>query len=82
LFLFLFLGDRDEQKKSSATERIEEDLARARSAIREAIRAQNSTSDEEEIYVPRGCVYRNAYAFHQLSVCLLMDIFFFLFFLR
>ncbi|XP_059440258.1 probable glycosyltransferase At5g20260 [Corylus avellana] len=56
------------KKKSSGTERIEEDLARARSAIREAIRAQNSTSDEKEIYVPRGCVYRNAYAFHQSYV--------------
>jgi hypothetical protein len=65
LLINLLLG---EQKKSmSGTERIEEDLARARAAIREAIRAQNCTSDKEEIYVPTGSVYRNAYAFHQLS---------------
>ncbi len=56
----------NEQEKSS-TERIEEELAKARAAIHKAINNQNYTSNKEEIYIPTGCVYRNAYAFHQLS---------------
>lgn len=48
------------------TEKIEDDLARARAAIRSAIRLQNYTSDKEETYIPSGSVYRNALAFHQL----------------
>ncbi|XP_042989854.1 probable glycosyltransferase At5g20260 [Carya illinoinensis] len=55
-------------KKRSKTEKIEEDLARARAAIRNAIRLQNYTSDREETYIPSGCVYRNAYAFHQSHI--------------
>ena len=54
------------QNKSSA-ERIEEELAKARAAIRKAIITKNYTSDGKEIYIPRGSVYRNPYAFHQLS---------------
>jgi hypothetical protein len=42
-------------------------LARARAAIRKAIRTQNFTSDREETYIPTGSVYRNPHAFHQLS---------------
>lgn len=65
LLSFCFWGTL--QEKSSTTERIEQDLGRARAAIRKAILTQNYTSDKEEIYVPTGPVYRNAYAFHQLS---------------
>ncbi|GMI84322.1 xylogalacturonan deficient 1 [Hibiscus trionum] len=52
-------------KKKSNPEMIEEDLAKARAAILKAVRLQNSTSDKEEIFVPRGSIYRNAYAFYQ-----------------
>lgn len=56
-------------KEKSRTERIEEDLAKARAAIQKAINNQNYTSDDKiEFYVPRGCVYRNAKAFHQSQI--------------
>ncbi|XP_052727550.1 probable glycosyltransferase At5g20260 isoform X2 [Vigna angularis] len=48
--------------------RIEEDLAEARAAIRRAIQRRNFTSAKEEIFVPRGNIYRNAYAFHQSHI--------------
>ena len=56
-----------EQKKKNSRDRIEEELGRARAAIRKALRTQNYTSDREEIYIPRGCIYKNPIAFHQLS---------------
>lgn len=56
------------QKKISSSRGVEKDLARARAAIRDAVRARNYTSDKEETFVPRGSIYRNAYAFHQLSL--------------
>lgn len=56
-----------QKKGSSRLLRIEEDLAEARAAIRGAIRRRNFTSEKEDIFVPKGCVYRNAYAFHRLS---------------
>ena len=60
--IFFFLQNK------SGMKRIEEDLARARATIRKAIRTRNYTShDNEESFIPRGCIYRNAYAFHQLS---------------
>ncbi|XWS17101.1 hypothetical protein CRYUN_Cryun33cG0038900 [Craigia yunnanensis] len=52
-------------KNKSNSERIEEDLARARAAILKAVQLQNFTSEKEEIFVPRGPIYRNAYAFYQ-----------------
>uniref|UniRef100_A0A2N9IXU3 Exostosin GT47 domain-containing protein n=1 Tax=Fagus sylvatica TaxID=28930 RepID=A0A2N9IXU3_FAGSY len=55
-------------KRDSKTERIEEELARARAAIRKAIRTQNFTSDREETYIPTGSVYRNPHAFHQSHI--------------
>ncbi|KAH7574378.1 hypothetical protein JRO89_XS03G0288400 [Xanthoceras sorbifolium] len=59
------------KKKSSSLEKIESDLASARAAIREAILWKNYTSDnnnKEESFVPRGSIYRNAYAFHQSHI--------------
>ncbi|KAJ8631151.1 hypothetical protein MRB53_024474 [Persea americana] len=53
-------------KKRTSLERIEVGLARARAAIRRAIVTENYTSYKEKSYVPRGPIYRNAYAFHQL----------------
>ncbi|XP_022960745.1 probable glycosyltransferase At5g20260 isoform X1 [Cucurbita moschata] len=52
----------------SADKRIEEDLARARAEIREAIVRRNYTSEMVESFIPRGRVYRNAYAFHQSHI--------------
>lgn len=51
-------------------EKIEFGLARARAAIREAIQNKSylpNLSDKD--YVPIGPVYRNAYAFHRLVIC-------------
>lgn len=47
-------------------EKIEEGLARARAAIREAGRSKRYTSHKKEGFVPRGSVYTNPYSFHQL----------------
>ncbi|GMY13989.1 probable glycosyltransferase At5g20260 [Fagus crenata] len=44
------------KKKKNSRDRIEEELGRARAAIRKALRTQNYTSDREEIYIPRGCM--------------------------
>ncbi|KAK6248344.1 hypothetical protein QUC31_019909 [Theobroma cacao] len=55
-------------RKKGRSERVEADLASARVAIREAIRTRNYTSYKEEKFIPRGCMYRNEYAFHQLNV--------------
>ena len=78
VLIFVFGGyayTLSEQEKSR-TERIEEDLAKARAAIQKAINNQNYTSDDKiEFYVPEGCVYRNAKAFHQLSSFFLKETF-------
>ncbi|RWR85627.1 putative glycosyltransferase isoform X1 [Cinnamomum micranthum f. kanehirae] len=55
-------------KKRTSLERIEVGLARARASIQRAIVNQNYTSYKEESYVPRGPIYRNAYAFHQSHI--------------
>lgn len=47
-------------------EKIEEGLARARAAIREAGRSKRYTSHRKDGFVPRGSVYTNPYSFHQL----------------
>ena len=54
-----------EQIKKSRLERIEYDLAKARAAIREAVVSKIFKSEKNESFVPRGPIYRNAYAFHQ-----------------
>ncbi|RWR94165.1 putative glycosyltransferase isoform X1 [Cinnamomum micranthum f. kanehirae] len=55
-------------KKKSGLEEIELGLARARASIRRAVTTRNYTSYKEENYVPRGAIYRNAYAFHQSHI--------------
>ncbi|KAL6331256.1 hypothetical protein AAG906_009684 [Vitis piasezkii] len=62
------------REKMSHVERIEEGLARARGAIRRAIQRRNYTLEKEETFIPRGDVYRNPYAFHQLSSKLIHSI--------
>ncbi|MCL7046905.1 hypothetical protein MKW94_005322 [Papaver nudicaule] len=49
----------------TSLERIEDELARARNAIRKAARTRNYTSDKVEDFIPRGTIYRNPYALHQ-----------------
>ncbi|ESR66333.1 hypothetical protein CICLE_v10010441mg [Citrus x clementina] len=56
------------KKKKSNLARIEADLVRARAAIREAIRTRKYSSDKNGSFIPRGSIYRNAYAFHQSHV--------------
>ncbi|OWM74774.1 hypothetical protein CDL15_Pgr004541 [Punica granatum] len=64
--------------EKSSLERIEEGLARARKAIREAAQSKSygrnkynfSSSRRREMeFVPKGPVYRNPYALYQLSLC-------------
>lgn len=64
-FFFVLLQEKV-LKKKSGLEEIELGLARARAWIRRAVATHNYTSYKEENYVPRGAIYRNAYAFHQL----------------
>ncbi|KAF9601402.1 hypothetical protein IFM89_019675 [Coptis chinensis] len=54
--------------EKSSLEKIEEGLARARNAIREAVHTRNYTSQKEEDFIPRGSMYRNSYAFHQSHI--------------
>ncbi|CAI0629407.1 unnamed protein product [Linum tenue] len=53
---------------SGGLEKIEEELARARAAIREAIRCRSYRSYKEEEFVPSGPVYRNPTAFQQSHI--------------
>nr|VDC86997.1 unnamed protein product [Brassica oleracea] len=56
------------QKKEKKRNRIEEGLAKSRAAIREAMRSKKYAFEKEKTFVPRGTVYRNAYAFHQSHI--------------
>ncbi|KAJ9688743.1 hypothetical protein PVL29_014410 [Vitis rotundifolia] len=62
------------REKMSHVERIEEGLARARAAMHRPIQTRNYTSEKEETFIRRGDVYRNPYAFHQLSSKLIHSI--------
>ncbi|KAG5570576.1 hypothetical protein H5410_060342 [Solanum commersonii] len=65
-------------KKKSSVEKIEEDLGRARAAIWRAIRSRNYTSyKEDQNFIPSGSIYRNSYAFHQLSFTIYMLLLFY-----
>ncbi|CAH2072298.1 unnamed protein product [Thlaspi arvense] len=48
--------------------RLEEGLAKSRAAIREAARSKKYASENKQTFVPRGAVYRNAYAFHRSQI--------------
>lgn len=67
--MYIYVYDLHQQrKKSCSVEEIEEDLGRARSAIWRAIRSKNYTCyKEDQNFIPSGSIYRNSYAFHQLS---------------
>jgi hypothetical protein len=55
------------QKIMTSLDRVEESLAEARASIRKAIMSRNySTSGNR--FVTKGSIYRNPYAFHQLSL--------------
>ncbi|KAK1323546.1 putative glycosyltransferase [Acorus calamus] len=47
---------------------MEKSLARARAAIRRAAMNKNYTSNRKQSFIPRGAIYRNAYAFHQSHI--------------
>ncbi|RZC90356.1 hypothetical protein C5167_030430 [Papaver somniferum] len=53
------------REKLTGAEKIEDELSRARDAIRMAIQTRNYTSNKVEDFIPSGTVYRNSYAFHQ-----------------
>jgi xylogalacturonan beta-1,3-xylosyltransferase len=56
-------------KRRSNLEKREEELRKARAAIRRAVRFKNCTSNEEVItYIPTGQIYRNSFAFHQSHI--------------
>ncbi|KAI9117370.1 hypothetical protein K1719_011536 [Acacia pycnantha] len=56
------------KREESGLLKKEQELGEARRAIRRAIRERNFTSYQNESFVPRGNVYRNAYAFHQSHI--------------
>ncbi|PQM40995.1 hypothetical protein Pyn_24579 [Prunus yedoensis var. nudiflora] len=59
---------RSGHKNKTSLERIEEDSAQARAAIREAIQSRNYKSERTETFIPRGSIYKNPYAFHQSHI--------------
>ncbi|KAF7149816.1 hypothetical protein RHSIM_Rhsim02G0203000 [Rhododendron simsii] len=54
--------------EESNVRRLEKGLARARAAIRKAVRTRSYKSNRVESFIPRGSIYRNPYAFHQLRI--------------
>ncbi|XP_010425790.1 PREDICTED: probable glycosyltransferase At3g42180 [Camelina sativa] len=55
-------------KRRRNLERREEELRKARAAIRRAVASKNYTSNEEVTYIPAGQIYRNSFAFHQSHI--------------
>ncbi|KAI7979708.1 putative glycosyltransferase [Camellia lanceoleosa] len=59
-------------RKKNSVRRLEKGLARARAAIQKAVRSRSYMSyDKVESFIPRGSIYRNPYAFHQLRSSLI-----------
>lgn len=52
----------------TSLEKIEEDLAQTRALIQRAIRSKKSTTNMKQSFVPKGSIYLNPHAFHQLSL--------------
>lgn len=65
-FNFVLYMQMQVRKNVNQFEKMEDGLARARAAIREAARSRSYTSYKKEAFVPRGSVYINPYSFHQL----------------
>ena len=65
---FIDFGNRFVLKVEKNIKSIEEGLARARLAIRKAARTRRYLSYKDEGFIPRGSIYRNPYAFHQLRI--------------
>ena len=58
-----------QRKRDAKLERLELGLAKARSAIMEAIKNKDKWPPlADKDYVPMGPIYRNAYAFHRYIV--------------
>ena len=58
-----------QRKRDAKLERLELGLAKARSAIMEAIKNKDKRPPlADKDYVPMGPIYRNAYAFHRYIV--------------
>lgn len=64
------------RKNLTSLERIEDGLARARASIQEAILSTTAVN-EKQSFVPKGDIYLNPHAFHQLSLQQLLSIFLF-----
>ncbi|CAN0918592.1 Probable glycosyltransferase At5g20260 [Linum grandiflorum] len=58
----------DQKNEDTNMIKIEQDLARSRAAIGQAIRTKSFKSYKEEDFIPRGPVYRNPYAFQQSHI--------------
>ncbi|KAI5669573.1 hypothetical protein M9H77_19426 [Catharanthus roseus] len=62
-----FSNHNNQVNRSNNISRIENSLGRARAAIRRASQIHKYVSLKNESFIPRGLIYRNPYAFHQLS---------------
>lgn len=67
-FLLLSFQFGHGMKNMTSLEKIEEGLARARALIQQAIRSKKYTTTMKQSFVPKGSIYLNPHAFHQLSL--------------